>query len=95
MTLNNDETFLKEFLKEWTKDFFNINEKKFEKILKLIKLMENHNKDKDNNWFTSLIGFFYEYGIGETIIIDKNKSLKLYLLSINNYYKNKFLCINY
>ncbi|PKY59547.1 hypothetical protein RhiirA4_482364, partial [Rhizophagus irregularis] len=80
MTLNNDETFLKEFLKgfyhqiikinnyknfenilkEWIKDFFNINEKNFEKILKL---MENHNKDKDNNWFTSLIGFFYEYGI--------------------------------
>ncbi|CAB4393300.1 unnamed protein product [Rhizophagus irregularis] len=97
--LKDDETFLKEFLKdfyhriikidnyekfenilkEWVQDYFNINEKNPEIILKL---MEDHKEN--NNWFSSLIGFFYEHDIGDTIIIDKNKSLKLYLLSINN-----------
>src|SRR6266516_2335911 len=53
----------------------------------ILKLMENHKENE--NWFSSLIGFFYEHGIimSDTIIIDKNKSLKLYLLPIND--KNK------
>ena len=96
--LENDETFLKELLKhfycqlikienytnfeniltEWIKDFFNYNKKNSEMILKL---MENH--EENENWFSSLIGFFYEHGISDTDNIDKNKSLKLYLLSIN------------
>ncbi|CAB4478822.1 unnamed protein product [Rhizophagus irregularis] len=105
---DDDETFLKEFLKdfyhhiikidnyekfeiilkEWVKDYFNINEKNPKMILKL---MEDH--EENYNWFSSLIGFFYEHDIivvdddddddGNTII-DKDKSLKLYLLSINN-----------
>ncbi|PKY54498.1 hypothetical protein RhiirA4_473340 [Rhizophagus irregularis] len=104
-----DENFLKEFLKEfyrqiikienytkyenilmeWIKEFLNYNEKDLKKILKL---MEDH--EEKENWFSSLIGFFYEYGINnnnddddddDDIIIDKNKSFKLYLLSINNY----------
>src|SRR5215211_7313817 len=101
MSLNNisndDESFLKNFLKnfyrqvvriknftkfetiltEWIKDFFKCNKKNPGTILKL---MENH--EENENWFSSLIGFFYEYGIGDTNIIYKNKSLKLYLLSI-------------
>ncbi|CAB5365617.1 unnamed protein product [Rhizophagus irregularis] len=104
-----DENFLKEFLKDfyrqiikieyypkfknifltnWTKDYLNHNEKNPEIILKL---MENHKESE--NWFSSLIGFFYEHNniiIGfdddDTKFIDKNKnnSLKLYSLSINN-----------
>src|SRR5688572_2164268 len=89
-----DENFLKEFLKEfyrqiikivnyekyenilieWIQNFLNHNEKNPEIILKL---MEGHKENE--NWFSSLIGFFYEHGIGDTNIIDKNKSLKLYL----------------
>ncbi|CAB4472937.1 unnamed protein product [Rhizophagus irregularis] len=94
-----DENFLKEFLKdfyrqiikiehypnfeiilkEWTEDYFIYNEKDTEIILNL---MENH--EESENWFSSLIGFFYEHDIGfdDTKFIDKNESLKLYLLSI-------------
>ncbi|CAB5395331.1 unnamed protein product [Rhizophagus irregularis] len=74
---DDDETFLKEFLKDFYHHIIKIdNYEKFEIILK--------------EWF---IGFFYEHDIivvdddddddGNTII-DKDKSLKLYLLSINN-----------
>src|ERR1043165_4000963 len=94
-----DENFLKEFLKgfyhkviqirhydnfeiilaEWIKDFLRHNKKNSETIFKL---MENH--EENENWFSSLIGFFYEHGInGNNNIIDKNKSLELYLSSIN------------
>src|SRR5690242_14930947 len=92
-----DENFLKEFLKEfyrqiikienykyfedilieWIKEFFILYEKDLEKILRL---MENH--EENENWFSSLIGFFYLYGIGNNDIIDKDKSLKFYSLSI-------------
>jgi TPR repeat protein len=94
-----DEIFLKEFLKgfyhqvitirhydnfemilaEWIKDFLRHNKKSSKTIFKL---MENHEENED--WFSSLIGFFYEHGInGNNNIIDKNKSLELYLSSIN------------
>ncbi|CAB4393306.1 unnamed protein product [Rhizophagus irregularis] len=106
----NDETFLKEFLKdfyhciiksdnyenfedilkEWVQDYFNNKEKNPEIILKL---MENH--EENDNWFSSLIGFFYDHGIGDTVI-DKNKSLKSYLLAINiNKNENKKLISMY
>src|SRR5256885_15455789 len=94
---NDDEIFLKEFLKEfyrhiirienysnfknilteWMKEFFDYNKKDPETILKL---MKDH--EESENWFSSLIGFFYEYGLvdgGNTF--DKNKSLELYLSS--------------
>src|ERR1044072_1048461 len=98
MSLNNiskdDENFLKEFLRdfyrqvikirnyvnfekiltEWIKECFDYN-KKDSKII--LKLMENH--EESESWFSSLIGFFYEHCMGDT----KNKSLELYLLSIN------------
>ncbi|CAB4393357.1 unnamed protein product [Rhizophagus irregularis] len=108
---NDNENFLKEFLKEFYRQVIKIeNYVKFENILMgwvqdylsnynkkdpiiILKLMEEH--EENENWFSSLIGFFYEYGINnnndnnnnddDDIIIDKNKSLKLYLLSINNY----------
>ncbi|CAB4421483.1 unnamed protein product [Rhizophagus irregularis] len=98
-----DENFLKNFLKdfyrqiinlenytkyknilpEWIQEFLFDNEKNSEIILKL---MENHKENE--NWFSSLIGFFYEFGIVHNTI-DKNKSFDLYLLSINKYEKNE------
>ncbi|PKC66707.1 hypothetical protein RhiirA1_535416 [Rhizophagus irregularis] len=74
-----DENFLKDFLKEfyrqiikidnytsienilteWIQEFFDNNNKNTEKILKL---MENH--EENENWFSSLIGFFYDNDIG-------------------------------
>ena len=79
----NDENFLKEFLKEfyhqiikienyknfedilieWIKEFFIHNEKDSEKILRL---MEDH--EENENWFSSLIGFFYENGLNHIIV---------------------------
>jgi hypothetical protein len=49
--------------------------------------MENHKENE--NWFSSLIGFFYERDIvmnldNKNYIIDKNKIINLYLSSINN-----------
>ena len=104
--LNDDENFLKEFLKEfyrhiikienysnfesilteWMENFFDDNKKSPEIILKL---MKDH--EERENWLSSLIGFFYEYGFGYENIIDKNKSLELYSLSINKADENKKL----
>ncbi|CAB4397238.1 unnamed protein product [Rhizophagus irregularis] len=72
---NNFENIITERIKE----FIKYNKKTPEIILKL---MEDH--EENENWFSSLIGFFYEYGIVGVIKIDKNKSLELYLLTINN-----------
>ncbi|CAB5380059.1 unnamed protein product [Rhizophagus irregularis] len=104
----NDENFLKEFLKEFYRKIINLeNYIKYEELLSdwiqnffiekekdtkiILKLMENH--EENENWFSSIIGFFYENGINnDNIIIDKNKSLKLYsLVSIYNDKKNKNL----
>ncbi|CAB5366844.1 unnamed protein product [Rhizophagus irregularis] len=114
--LNDDEIFLKEFLKkfyrqvlkienftkyenilkEWVKDFLKYNEKSPEIILKLMK--EHEEKE---NWFSSIIGFFYEHDIA--IVIDdnnnnndntnknNNSTLEFYLLSIYNYNENNNL----
>ncbi|RGB24453.1 hypothetical protein C1646_773085 [Rhizophagus diaphanus] len=103
MSLNNnisddDEIFLKEFLKdfyrqiikieyypkfrnilkEWIKDYLNYNEKDPEMILKF---MKNHKENE--NWFSSLIGFFYEHILNNKI--DKCLILNFYLSSIKNY----------
>ncbi|CAB4472807.1 unnamed protein product [Rhizophagus irregularis] len=108
----NDENFLKEFLKEFYRKIINLeNYIKYEELLSdwiqnffiekekdskiILKLMENH--EENENWF-SRIGFFYENGINnDNIIIDKNKSLKLYsLVSIyNDDKKNKNLISTY
>ena len=57
-------------LTEWTKDFFSRNKKDSKKVLEL---MEIHKENKI--WFSSLIGFFYDYGMENIIDVDKNKSL--------------------
>ncbi|CAB5376950.1 unnamed protein product [Rhizophagus irregularis] len=108
---DDDENFLKNFLKEFYQRIIEINDiNNFENITnewinnyiknnnknpeKILKLMENH----DNNiiWFTSSIGFFYQFGIGCNL--DKKKSIESYYLSIdnikgknylNNYYFNE------
>jgi len=46
----------------------------------ILELMQNHKETKF--WFSSIIGFFYQCGIG--CDVDKNKALKLYLLAVNN-----------
>ncbi|GBB90794.1 hypothetical protein RclHR1_01790001 [Rhizophagus clarus] len=91
-----------DILMNWMKDFYynyniyyNINNLNYNDILKL---MERHKEHE--NWFSGLIGFFYEYGIIivkrnnnennddnkiNKIFIDKKKSLKLYLSSINKF----------
>ncbi|CAB5354047.1 unnamed protein product [Rhizophagus irregularis] len=88
-----DEKFLKKFSKDFYKKIIYINDyntiKTLENNLKewinnnknsneILKLMRNHEKDKI--WFSSIIGFFYQYGIGCNM--DKNKALELYLLNI-------------
>ncbi|RIA90344.1 hypothetical protein C1645_876138, partial [Glomus cerebriforme] len=103
-----DEIFLKEFLKgfyrqvikienfnrfenilmEWVKEFFEINKKDSKQILEL---MENH--EEKENWFPSLIGFFYQHGIDNSCVIDKYESLKLYSLSINNQKSEKLVSV--
>ncbi|CAB4472969.1 unnamed protein product [Rhizophagus irregularis] len=65
-------------LKEWIKDYLNYNEKNPEIILKL---MENHKENE--NWFSSLIGFFYEHILDKKI--DECLILNFYLSSIKNY----------
>jgi TPR repeat protein len=90
-----DEKFLKEFSKDFYKKIVNINDfnaiRTFEVNIKewikkinnknsneIKRLMRNH--EKNEIWFSSIIGFFYEYGIGCNM--DKNKALELYLLNI-------------
>ncbi|CAB4385532.1 unnamed protein product [Rhizophagus irregularis] len=99
---NDDENFLKEFLKEfyrqiinienyknfkntlteWIQDYFNYNEKDTKIFLKLMKEHE-----ENENWFSSLIGFFYENGIGYDDDDDNDGGdiLIYYLKSIKNY----------
>jgi TPR repeat protein len=103
-----DENFLKEFIKDFynkiieTNDFSNFdyisndwikfnlenNNKDPEKILKM---MENHKESKF--WFTSLIGSFYQFGIGCNI--NRGKALDFYLISIDNKIENDFLNLDF
>ncbi|RIA80447.1 hypothetical protein C1645_882162, partial [Glomus cerebriforme] len=112
MSLNNiilkdDETFLREFLKDfyrqiikteyhtkfensltgWVQNYLNYNEKNSEIILKL---MENH--EENEIWFSSIIGFFYEYDI---ILNKKDSDTKevgnlenVYVMSHSNQFEN-------
>ncbi|CAB4468876.1 unnamed protein product [Rhizophagus irregularis] len=88
---NNDEIFLKEFLIDFYRKILYINDfNNFENILielinikntkTILELMKNH---KENEfWFSSIIGFFYQYGID--CDIDKDIALEFYLLAIKN-----------
>ncbi|EXX58581.1 uncharacterized protein OCT59_026924 [Rhizophagus irregularis] len=61
----------------WMKTSFESNDKDPERILKI---MENHKGNK--SWFTSLIGYFYQFGIGCNL--NREKALDCYLIAINN-----------
>ncbi|GES98862.1 Sel1 repeat family protein [Rhizophagus clarus] len=103
-----DEDFLIKILKDFyykiieTKEFNNfenisikwirneiINNKK--STVKILELMQNH--EESNVWFTSLMGFFYQFGIGCNI--DKKRAMELYYLAINNETEKNFLNENF
>ncbi|CAB4393339.1 unnamed protein product [Rhizophagus irregularis] len=73
---------------EWIKNEI-LNNKK--NSIKILKLMQNHKES--NNWFTSLIGFFYQFGIGCNI--NKNKAKESYFLALNNETEKDFLNENF
>src|SRR3954451_5061936 len=89
-----DENFLKEFLKNFYQKIINTNDlNNFENTLinerimnidenakTILKLMQNH--EENEFWFSSIIGFFYQYGIG--CDVDKKKALQLYKSYVNN-----------
>src|SRR3954454_16558006 len=85
-----DEIFLKEFSKDFHQNIININDcSTFQNTLSewiknidknILELMQNHNGN--DFWFSSIIGFFYQYGIG--CEVDENLALELYLLAVNN-----------
>src|SRR3954452_936410 len=85
-----DENFLKGFSRDFYQNIININDYNvFENTLS--KWIKGINKDtktilklmQNNEFlFSSIIGFFYQQGIG--CDVDKNKSLKLYLLAVND-----------
>ncbi|EXX70696.1 kinase-like domain-containing protein [Rhizophagus irregularis DAOM 181602=DAOM 197198] len=61
----------------WIKTSLESNDKDPEIFLKI---MENHKENK--SWFTSLIGYFYQFGIGCNL--NREKALDCYLIAINN-----------
>src|ERR1044071_1238707 len=85
-----DEIFLKKFSRNFYQKILDINDfNTFESTM--IKWINDINKNtkeilelmqKNKFCFSSIIGFFYQYGIG--CDVDKNKSLKFYLLAVNN-----------
>src|SRR4051794_25601424 len=87
-----DESFLKEFSRDFHQKILDTDDSidLFENILSewinnldketIFELMKNH-KEKVF-WFSSMIGFFYQCGIG--CDVDKNKALEFYLLAVNN-----------
>src|SRR6266496_6642318 len=96
-TTNNksDENFSKEFLRDFYRniidkddDFLTSFENTLNEWIKdlgkntkaILELMQNHKESEF--WFSGIIGFFYQCGIGCNI--DKNHALELYLLTVNN-----------
>src|ERR1044072_8556559 len=92
-----EENFLKNFLKDFYYKIINIDDfNTFEDTsIKWIKnVIENYNKNPENflimmqnykkyqAWFASIVGFFYQHGIG--CDIDRNMALELYLQFTNN-----------
>src|SRR5436190_20485633 len=85
-----DEDFLKEFSRDFYQKIVDINDfNKFEYTLNrwiidkntkptILELMQNH--EENEILFSSIIGFFYQYGIN--CDVDKNRALELYLLAI-------------
>jgi hypothetical protein len=88
-----DKILLIKFSIEFYQKIININISTFETTLKkwmewiknksiksILELMKNHNKSEF--LFSSIIGFFYQYGIDCSV--NKSKALELYLLAVNN-----------
>ncbi|CAB4478669.1 unnamed protein product [Rhizophagus irregularis] len=80
----NDFSNYEYYLSEWVKFNLENNDKNPENILKM---MENH--DENKFWFTSLLGFFYQFGIG--CYLNREKALDFYyiLTTIDNNNKIK------
>src|SRR4051794_9260219 len=86
----NDENFLRDFSRDFYQKIIDINDfNVFESTLS--EWIKDTNKDsktilqlmqKNEFWFSSIIGFFCQYGID--CDVDMDKSLKLYLLAANN-----------
>src|SRR2546421_2297676 len=66
----NDFCIFENTLIEWIKNI-DKNAKKILELMQCYKVL-----------FTSIIGFFYQYGI--CCVIDENKALEMYLLAVNN-----------
>src|SRR4051812_30129439 len=88
-----DENFLKEFSRNFYRKIIDIKDfNKFETILSdwirnlgknietIFELMKNH--EQNRFWFSSIIGFFYQFGVG--CDVDDGKALEFYLLAVNN-----------
>src|SRR6266498_811980 len=96
-TQEESEKFLKEFLDDIHKNFSSsknieefenltiewlnfLEDFQFINLKKMMEFMKNH--QKNDLWFSSLIGFFYQHGIGKCEV-NKNKALESYLLAID------------
>src|SRR5688572_13570121 len=89
---NDIHNFLKKFSRDFHQKIISTNDfKPFEDTLyecinniynteTILELMQNHKESEF--WFSGIIGFFYQYGIG--CDIDENKALESYLLAVNN-----------
>ena len=75
---------------KWIKDTLKIHDNNKDPK-DVFKMMQNH--EKCQIWFSSLIGFFYQHGIG--CDINKNVALGLYLQIVNNESYEDSLNINY
>src|SRR5436190_966266 len=85
-----DENFLREFSRDFhqiitnTNDFNaldnNLNEWINNIDKNILELMQYHNEN--DLLFSSIIGFFYQYGIACNV--DENKALEMYSLAVNN-----------
>ena len=69
-------------LVKWVKNIFKSHYKNLDEFFKMMQNHENYQV-----WFSSFIGFLYQYGIG--CDINKNAALELYLLIVNNKFIDK------
>jgi len=84
---SNFDNSLENTLCEWVRNFFEEKNKSTKEYLEFI---QNHEKKIS---FSSVIGFFYQYGIG--CEVDKNKALEMYLLAIKQDDINNIIAKHY
>src|ERR1044072_8722603 len=75
--MNDLETFEKQTMK-WLRLV-----EKFQriKLQRIIELMEHHQRNE--SWFSGLIGFFHQHGIGGCVM-NQSKALESYVLAVKN-----------